>query len=208
MKLLDWLKNNWNHPAEGATALAGAVLSFNVPPADGIALGDSNLLLNLTRVFLIPIVWLIMSVPGRIFSRKSHAWKWFWFSIPMFLCAITIWIAQSQLYARWTCHSDLLNRQFPVGRTFTPSVIKGAQTNEELLSGRNISEEEARSILSAMPACKLIERAEQDPNRVWNADEIMFRRDVLSILYIAGIPIFVIAMISALQGWYCVSRRN
>jgi len=203
----DWFKNNWNRPAQGVAAIAGAVLSFAQPPAEGIAIGDSQSILKLARVFIIPVVWLIMSVPARKFAKGKHTWAWFTFAIAMFVAAIVIWFAQRSLYESWTCHSSVLNKQFVVGDSFNPAVISGMQLNEKLLNGHEISEDEARRLLANTPKCTLVERAEQDPASVWSNSELLYRRKVMSILYIAGIPVFVVAMISALQGWFCAGKR-
>jgi hypothetical protein len=206
MNKLDWLKNNWNKPAQGVAAITSAILSFTQPPPEGIIVGDSKSMLSLIRFFVIPIVWLIFSVPARKYDGKPAVWKWFWVTIVVFLIALGVWFGQREVYQAWTCHLASEDRDVAVGKTFTPTAVAAMQKIEKVLSGRELSELEAREMMRDTKPCLLVERAQRDPERVWQPDEIRFRRTVMSTLFVLGVPIFIIALLAGLQTWYCARK--
>jgi hypothetical protein len=205
---LSWLKNNWNQPAQGIAALATGILSFFQPPDEGIILGSHPGMLALVRGFIVPVVWLVMSVPARAYAARRHTLGWLIAGVLTFFLALSIWIVQAQLSDTWTCHSRLLNKRFVIGQTFTKEAIEGRKLKEKMLHQREIIDQEAVELLEETPPEELIEGAEQNPNLVWKPAEIRFRRLIVTTLYMAGVPVFAISLIAALQAWYCAGRRR
>lgn len=169
-------------------------------------MGDARLTTALARVFIIPIAWLIMSVPARRYSERQHSKHWFVVSIVLFLLGLTVWLAHQQLYERWTCYSDVLGERFVHGRSFTREAIEARKFRARKLEGREITAEQAAEELRSIRPCTLIDGSEKDPSRVWTPDEIKSRKLVISAVYILGLPTFVMALIAAVQAWYCAGR--
>jgi len=218
MNLLLWTKNNWNKPTQAITALSAAILSYYNPLVKGISLGSSEAMLSLTRIYIVPVVWLIMSVPALLYAGKKHAMAWFRVGVIMFVLSLAFWIALAYFYQIWTCESELLRKNgakkyvFVIGKTFTQSAIDNQKFIEEKMYGQKISDAKALEKLRATRPAELIEGAisnlntSQDPALVWEQSEIDFRSLVFSILYITGVSITTISLITALQAWYCIRR--
>ena len=96
-------------------------------------------------------------------------------------------------------------KQFVIGETFRHNTTAGYQKIERI-KGHVISEAEALEVLKNAPVCTLIVQDHGQADLVWEPKEIDRRRALITYFYIAGVPFFVLAMMAALQGWYCAGR--
>src|SRR5690242_11464707 len=128
---LRYLQTDWNKPAQGVTALAGSIFGYFGPPPDSVALGGMGVLAVLGRTFIIPVVWLLMSVPARSRQSRVDRYLWFWVAAGMLIVSLGVWIGNAWLVGRWTFTYT--------GRNNPAVVIKGSRLNPELAQARRYS---------------------------------------------------------------------
>lgn len=211
--LLGWTKQNWNRPVQSILSLATAIASFWQPPGPAADVLSSQSALNLTRVFLIPITWLLLRGPCLAKNLRKDSRYWGLVSGWAVLGALGLWFLSVWLSSIWTCHAKAENKDFVFGRTFTLEAIQGEIARaaiDDQIAGRPvtpISQDQALSRLKNYPnPCDLIDGRQGDVAAIWNNMEIKQRAMLLDFLYVGASPLFVIAMMAGVQSWYCAGR--
>ena len=198
-----YLTNKWNQPAQAILTLGLVISSFFLPPKDAIGLGSEKEYLYFSRVFIVVITWFILRTFANKWSEGEHSFGWLKVCLFTFILSIFLFWGYSALTYSWTYKSETYGLVLVGGGNYTEKAINNAIALEKLHNKRDIGREEAVTLLNNKKTEDLLSRFAGDINSIWSWWSLFYRRSILALLYLLGLPLFCIALISAIQASYC-----
>lgn len=209
-ELFTYLKNNWNQPVQGVSSLGLAISSYWLPPSNSIGLVNQQTFLHFGRVFVIAIIWFLLRAGAKKWSEAEHVRNWLKVCITSSILSIMLFFGYYGLIYAWTYNSDMFGLTLIGGKSYTEKAINNTIFIEKEDKGREITREQAIELLNKENDENkedLLFRFGGDINSIWSWCSLFLRRNFLGFVYLLGLPLFCIALISAIQTSYCVSPK-
>lgn len=177
---------NWNVVLQAATSIMALIAGFVVAPP--IWTYDQSTIWYRFAQFLVAVLIALMIVPATRWNKRSHTYRW----VTIAIVAVTIGIGAFFTYQTfaedWSVAYD--NKRWIKGNTYTPA----ANTYKERIrtrGNREITDEE------------LVMASAGNREDIWNLAEIKTRGRILSVIYVATILAFALAIVAVVQVLFC-----
>lgn len=180
------LVKQWKLLIPAVTWVMAMVGGFWLPAPPGLVTEDTKVMVSFAK-YLATISTGIMILPILKWSSRQHVWIWGKVAAIATVLSVVAFLSYQNLEESWTVNHN----------------------GELLYIGREVNQDVAEFVRVYHPSKEdLLDSAGWDPARVWTQKSIQRGRIILSTVYILGIPLFVIALVSVSQIIYCASRKE
>lgn len=207
------LNNNWSVLAQGATSLAAAIIDgFWFPPSVATGLGEQKIFVGFGKIFVVVIAWSLINVYVHYYRRHMEDIRW-WFRLCLAsaLISIAVFFGYQVLTTLWThSYQREHGKVVLIGSEYTETIIENVTNRakfdpdfrKQFDPQREITRNDAIMWLNKQNPEQLLSSVQGNSNAVWTSKSLFVRRVLLSAVYLAGLPLFCIALMSGIQAAY------